>query len=76
MDVYENGNRPSFVKSMKIEEKVDDLTQKMAKNHIKRLGKNQCSVEAGAQYLKLASDVERIGDHLININDKDYEVSH
>jgi len=76
MDVYEDGNRATFVKSMKIEEKIDDLTQKMAKNHIKRLGKNQCSVEAGAQYLKLASDVERIGDHLININDRDYEVSH
>lgn len=76
MDAYENGKRASFIKSMKVEDKVDDLTKKMAENHIKRLSKNQCSAEAGAQFLKLASDVERIGDHLININDRDYEVSH
>ena len=76
MEVYETGNRQSFVKAMKIEDKVDDLTARMAENHIARLGKNLCSAEAGAQFLKLASDVERIGDHLININDKNYEVSH
>lgn len=76
MDVYENGNRLSFIKSMKVEDKVDELTKKMAENHISRLSRNQCSAEAGAQFLKLASDVERIGDHLININDKNYEVSH
>ena len=76
MDAYENGNRLSFIKSMKIEDKVDELSKKMAENHIARLSRNQCSAEAGAQFLKLASDVERIGDHLININDRDYEVSH
>ncbi len=48
----------------------------MANNHIIRLNNNQCNAEAGAQFLKLASDVERIGDHLININDKNYEISH
>ena len=76
MDTYENGNKSSFTKSTKIEDKVDSLTKKMAKNHIARLNKKQCSAEAGAQFLKLANDVERIGDHLININDKNYEVSH
>ncbi len=76
MDAYENGNRLSFIKSMKIEDKVDELSKKMAENHIARLSRNQCSAEAGAQFLKLASDVERIGDNLININDRDYEVSH
>ena len=76
MDTYKNDNRRSFLKSMKIEDKVDELSKKMAENHIARLSRNQCSAEAGAQFLKLASDVERIGDHLININDKNYEVSH
>ena len=45
-------------------------------NHIKRLNEGKCSASVGAQYLKLSSDVERIGDHLININDKNYEISH
>ncbi len=76
IEAYEKNNKNSFKKSMKVEDKVDDLTQRMAENHIDRLNKNLCSAEVGAQFLKLASDVERIGDHLININDKNYEVSH
>jgi len=76
IEAYEKNNKSSFKKSMKVEDKVDDLTQRMAENHIDRLNKNLCSAEVGAQFLKLASDVERIGDHLININDKNYEVSH
>lgn len=76
MDAYENGNRESFKESMKVEDQIDDLTQKMADNHIMRLNRKQCSAEVGAQFVKLASDVERIGDHLINLIDKNYEVSH
>ena len=76
LDVYEKNNKSSFTKAMKVEDKIDKLTKKMANNHIVRLNNNQCTAEAGAQFLKLASDVERIGDHLININDKNYEISH
>ena len=74
--VYESGNRKGFAKAKKIEDKIDDLTEKMEENHIIRLNKGTCSANVGAQYLKLSSDVERIGDHLININDQDYEISH
>lgn len=63
-------------KAKEIEDKIDKLSKKMADNHIKRLNEGKCSASVGAQYLKLSSDVERIGDHLININDKDYEISH
>ena len=48
----------------------------MASNHIKRLNVGTCSATTGTQYLKFANDAERIGDHLININDKDYIISH
>ena len=50
--------------------------QKMTKRHISRLNNGDYTANVGAQYLKLGSDIERIGDHLININDKDYEASH
>ena len=76
VDVYETGNRNEFTKAKKIEENIDKLSKKMAENHIKRLNNGKCSANVGAQYLKLSSDVERIGDHLININDHDYEISH
>ena len=74
--VYESGNRKGFAKAKKIEDKIDDLSEKMEENHIIRLNKGTCSANVGAQYLRLSSDVERIGDHLININDQDYEISH
>lgn len=76
IDVYETGNRSGFNKAKKIEDRIDDLSEKMAENHIIRLNNGKCSANVGAQYLKLSSDVERIGDHLININDQDYEISH
>ncbi len=76
MDTYESGKRASLVKALKVEEKIDEQTKRMSENHIDRLNKGLCSAQVGAQFLKLASDIERIGDHLTNIIDKDYEVSH
>ena len=74
--VYTNDNRKDFKKAQEIEDEVDDITFKMADNHIIRLNKGVCTANAGAQYLKLSSDSERIGDHLINIIDKNYEIIH
>ena len=76
IDIYNTGNRVEFLKAKAVEEQIDTLTGSMADKHIERLNAGICSANVGAQYLKLASDVERIGDHLININDKNYELSH
>ena len=50
-----------------IEEEVDDFTKRMEDSHIERLGKGICNANAGAQYLELSSNTERIADHLINV---------
>ena len=76
MDYYENDNKISFMNALKLEDQVDELTLQMAQNHISRLNKGKCTAEAGAQFIKLANDVERIGDHLINIIDHEYSTSH
>lgn len=76
MDIYETDDRDQFAKARAIEEQIDDLTMQMNENHIERLNAGICDAAVGAQYLKLASDAERIGDHLINIIDRDYELSH
>ena len=49
------------------EEQVDSITARMADNHLKRLTEGKCTPNVGAQYLELASDAERVGDHLINV---------
>ena len=49
------------------EDKIDELKALMGRNHISRLSEGVCTPEAGAIYLNLASNCERIGDHLRNI---------
>ncbi|MCQ2079374.1 MAG: Na/Pi cotransporter family protein [archaeon] len=49
------------------EQKVDDVTDEMADNHIRRLGEGTCSPSVGAEFLSLTSDIERIADHYINV---------
>ena len=76
MEVYESGSHKAMKEAYKLEEKIDKLSRRMASNHIKRLNVGTCSATTGTQYLKFANDAERIGDHLININDKDYVIGH
>ena len=54
-------------KANEIEDMVDDYTNAMANNHIERLNKGICTANAGAQYLSLAENVERVADHFINV---------
>lgn len=50
-----------------IEDKIDDYTQKISENHVERMNQGVCSPDVGALYLELASNAERIGDHLTNV---------
>jgi len=50
-----------------IEDQIDDLTDEMEKNHIKRLTAGTCSPAVGAEYLSLAQNAERVADHLMNV---------
>ncbi len=50
-----------------LEDRIDELTDAMEDNHIKRLGMGICGADAGAQYLSLSSNAERIADHFVNV---------
>ncbi|MBO5140421.1 MAG: hypothetical protein J6B76_07205, partial [Peptococcaceae bacterium] len=39
----------------------------LRKGHITRLNAGACSATAGAAYLDMLSNLERIGDHAVNI---------
>lgn len=58
----------------KTEEEIDNITNEMAENHIRRLNEGICTPNVGAQYLSLASNSERVADHFINVGKtiKDY----
>lgn len=67
MLAYGETNRAALEDALNIEDKIDGITAAMAKNHIIRLSEGVCTPDAGAQYLSLSSDSERIADHLINM---------
>ena len=56
------------------EQATDDMCTQMQQSHLRRLNENRCTPEAGAVFLQLALNMERIGDHMTNIANsvKDY----
>ena len=67
MKAFLNGDISLLPKINSYEEKVDQCKKDMSDNHIKRLSENTCGPEAGAIYLSIASNLERVADHLTNI---------
>ncbi len=49
------------------EQATDEVCQKMQDAHLRRMTEGRCTPEAGAIYLQLAINMERIGDHMHNI---------
>ncbi len=55
---------------------TDAMCEKMQTEHLRRTTDGDCTPEAGAIYLQLAINLERIGDHMHNVANsvKDYAV--
>ena len=64
---YHDKDRDALNRALAIEDQIDDLTDEMERNHIRRLTEGTCSPAVGAEYLSLAQNSERVGDHLINV---------
>ncbi len=64
---YRNNDLEALEWAYIIEDEIDDLTDEMEHNHIKRLIDGECTPQVGAEYLSLAKNAERIADHLINV---------
>ncbi|WP_252502939.1 Na/Pi cotransporter family protein [Sporosarcina sp. Marseille-Q4943] len=46
---------------------IDKMERKFRKNHIIRLNEGHCSAQAGMVFVDIVSNLERIGDHAVNI---------
>lgn len=67
MTAYINLDISAYEKAEEIEDMVDKIAIRMSRNHIIRLNEGTCTPLAGAQYLELANNSERIADHFINV---------
>lgn len=54
-------------KVMAEEEQIDNMERKLRKRHILRLNNRECSGESGIVFVDIVSNLERIGDHGVNI---------
>ncbi|GIN60452.1 sodium:phosphate symporter [Robertmurraya siralis] len=52
---------------IKKEEQIDKMERKLRKQHILRLSGGECSAQAGIVFVDIISNLERIGDHAVNI---------
>lgn len=59
---------------VKNEEEIDKMYKVLRKNHIDRLNNLICSPNAGIVFLDMISNLERIGDHSLNIAEYILEV--
>ncbi|TCN22851.1 Na/Pi cotransporter family protein [Mesobacillus foraminis] len=51
------------------EEKIDKMERSLRKQHIMRISEGVCSGQAGIVFVDIISNLERIGDHAVNIAD-------
>lgn len=52
---------------IKKEEQIDKMERQLRRQHIIRLSEGVCSAQAGIVYVDILSNLERIGDHAVNI---------
>jgi len=52
---------------VKKEDEIDYLERRFRKSHIKRMNKGICNPSAGIVFVDIISNLERIGDHAVNI---------
>ncbi|PWA09253.1 sodium-dependent phosphate transporter [Pueribacillus theae] len=63
-------NDIEHAKAVQIKERhIDEMERELRKKHILRLNQNECTGTAGIVYVDIVSNLERIGDHAVNIAD-------
>lgn len=62
------GGSPELIERIiKVEDDVDDCKDDYKQNHIRRMDAGECDAVAGTTFLNMLIDIERIGDHAINV---------
>ena len=46
---------------------MDDCKDDYKQNHIRRMDEGVCDAQSGTTFLNMLIDIERVGDHAINV---------
>ncbi len=67
LNALEHNDYPSVEKTIKEEQTLDDLEARYRKRHIERLAANDVDPTTGVSYLDTLTNLERVGDHALNV---------
>ncbi|MDQ0269461.1 Na/Pi cotransporter family protein [Cytobacillus purgationiresistens] len=67
LESLDHGDKEAAIHVVQKEEQIDKMERKLRKQHILRLSEGVCSGQAGIVYVDILSNLERIGDHAVNI---------
>src|SRR5690606_37318830 len=72
----QNNDRTMAIDVVKQEEKIDSMERSLRKKHILRLNEGKCTGQAGIVFVDIISNLERIGDHAVNIAEAEIGRAH
>lgn len=71
MNIFDNDMRTYHIEALteiaQVEQRLDDMTDQYRKAQIERMKTTSCAPEASVIYSEMLTDIERMGDHLLNI---------
>jgi len=67
LQALDQNDRTIAEKVVKKEEEIDKMERSLRKQHILRITEGSCSGQAGIVFVDIVSNLERIGDHAVNI---------
>lgn len=67
IQALEKNDKDLAIDVVEKEEQIDKMERKLRKQHILRVHKGACSGHAGIVFVDIISNLERIGDHAVNI---------
>ena len=67
LDIFENDDYDKLDELEKLENQVDIQEDLLIGNHVKRIMESSCDPLAGVVFADIVTDLERCGDHAINI---------
>ncbi len=63
----EHDDKEKAQKVVEMEDAIDKMERTLRKQHIRRLNEGKCSGASGIVFVDILSNLERIGDHAVNI---------
>ena len=67
LEALDQHQKDLAVSVLRKERSIDELEKSLRKKHIARMNENKCSVKGGIVFVDIISNLERVGDHAVNI---------